>query len=210
MSQGRADPALSKGALAELAEETSLPGIVRATALDLISTVTDIVIAARLEPLLQDEDPLVRAAAIPIQRGADPQDKVLRLLNLLSDPFATVRIAAARELLDAKVARLPGQMDLALRSAMAEWQESMRMKFDFPEGQMVIGGAGLVVRNLQGALQAFREAARLDPQLVQAWRMIVIIQIADGNRTGAKKSLEEALKHNPNNTLLESISRQLR
>ena len=84
------------------------------------------------------------------------------------------------------------------------------MKFDFPEGQMVIGGTGLVLRNLQGALQAFREAVLLDPQLVQAWRMIITIQIADGNRTGAKKSLEEALKHNPHSTLLQSISRQLR
>ena len=83
------------------------------------------------------------------------------------------------------------------------------MKFDFPEGQMVIGGAGLVLRNLPGALQAFREASLLDPQLVQAWRMIITLQIADGDRTGAKKSLEQALKHNPNNALLESISRQL-
>jgi hypothetical protein len=210
IAQGRADPASSKGALAELAEETALPGIVRATALDLIGTATDTDIAARLEPLLRDADPLVRAAAIPVQRGADPQDKVLRLVNSLSDPVATVRIAAAREFLDAKVVRLPEQTDLALRSAMAEWQESMRMKFDFPEGQMVIGGTGLVLRNLQGALQAFREAVLLDPQLVQAWRMIITIQIADGNRTGAKKSLEEALKHNPHSTLLESISRQLR
>jgi tetratricopeptide (TPR) repeat protein len=196
--------------LAELAEDTALPGIVRATALDLIGLANDVETAARLEPLLQDEDPLVRAAAIPIQRAADPQDKALRILNLLSDPVASVRITAAREMLDAKVAQLPERMDLALRSAMAEWQESLRVKFDFPEGQMVIGGTGLVLRNLPGALQAFREAALLDPQLVQAWRMIITLEVVDGNLPGAKKALKEALEHNPNSALLESISRQLR
>jgi hypothetical protein len=209
-AKARVDPARSKEALAELAEDTALPGIVRATALDLIGLANDVETAARLEPLLQDEDPLVRAAAIPIQRAADPQDKVVRILNLLSDPVASVRITAAREMLDAKVARLPEQMDLALRSAMAEWQESLLVKFDFPEGQMAIGGTGLVLRNLPGALQAFREAALLDPQLVQAWRMIITLEVADGNLPGAKKALIEALGHNPNSALLESISRQLR
>ena len=84
------------------------------------------------------------------------------------------------------------------------------MKFDFPEVQMAIGGTGLVLRNLPGALQAFREAALLDPQLVQAWRMIITLEVAIGNRAGAEKALEEALEHNPTSVLLESISRQLR
>ena len=207
---GRADPAQSKEALAELAEDSSLPGIVRATALNLVAAVSDAETAARLGPLLEDNDPLVRAAAVPVQRGADPQDKVLRLLSLLSDPVKTVRIAAAREFLDAGVARLPRETDRALKSALAEWQESMRVNFDFPESQMVIGGTGLILRNLRGALFAFREATLLDPQLVQAWRMIITLEVALGNRGGAEKALEEALASNPNNALLESIAQQLR
>jgi tetratricopeptide (TPR) repeat protein len=159
---------------------------------------------------LEDNDPLVRAAAVPVQRGADPQDKVLRLLSLLSDPVKTVRIAAAREFLDAGVARLPREADRALKSALAEWQESMRVNFDFPESQMVIGGTGLILRNLRGALSAFREATLLDPQLVQAWRMIITLEVALGNRGGAEKALEEAQANNPNNALLESIAQQLR
>lgn len=210
IAQGRADPAQGKEALAELAEDSSLPGIVRATALNLVAAVSDAETAARLGPLLEDNDPLVRAAAVPVQRGADPQDKVLRLLSLLSDPVKTVRIAAAREFLDAGVARLPRETDRALKSALAEWQESMRVNFDFPESQMVIGGTGLILRNLRGALFAFREATLLDPQLVQAWRMIITLEVALGDRGGAEKALEEALANNPNNALLESIAQQLR
>ena len=209
IAQGRADPVRTRDALTELAADAAVPGIVRATALSLIAPVAEVETAARLEPLLRDDNPLVRAAAVPLQRAAPPQDRVQRLLPLLSDPAKTVRIATARELLDAKIAHLPQAQDQALRAALTEWQASMRTKFDFPEGQMAIAGTGLVLRNLPGALSAFQEAARLDPQMVQAWRMIVTLELALGNREAAEQALTTALGHNPDNPLLESIRQQL-
>lgn len=210
LARGRADPVASRDALATLAEDRTSPAIVRATALSLIAPVADAPTAARLAPLLRDFDPLVRAAAVPLQRAAGDQDKVLRLVDLLSDPLKAVRIAAARELLDAPIARLPARQEQALRAALGEWQDSLRFKFDFPEGQMAIAGTGLVLRNLPAALAAFREAVRLDPQMVQAWRMIVTLELARGDRPAAKQAIDQALIQNPGDPLLDSIARQMR
>jgi hypothetical protein len=52
--------------------------------------------------------------------------------------------------LDARVAPQPRESDRALKSALAERQESMRVKFDFSESQMIIGGMFRTVARREG------------------------------------------------------------
>ena len=70
---------------------------------------------------------------------------------------------------------------------------------------MAIGGMSLVLRDVAGAEQAFREAARLDPQLVRAWVMVARILAATGDMDGAKVTLDDALVANPENEFLRSL-----
>jgi len=201
----RRDPAASAENLLGIAEHDGLPGVIRASALDLLRAAADEKIAARVAPLIGDDDPLVRAAAIAVQRGAPPIDRVQRIVPAFEDPARSVRIAAAREFLDAPVARLPTRIAEAARKATGEWRASLLATADFPETHMAIGGAALVLRNPRVAENAFRETVRLDPQRVEAWAMIARILAAIGDLDGARAALDDALAANPSNEVLRSL-----
>jgi predicted CXXCH cytochrome family protein len=205
----RHNPVASAESLLEIAEDDGLPGMIRSSALDLLRPAADEAIAARTAPLIGDDDPLVRAAAISVQRGAPPTDRIQRLVPALEDPARAVRIAAAREFLDAPVARLPTRIAEAARSATGEWRASFFAKTDFPETHMAIGGAALVLRNLGAAEQAFRETVHLDPQRVEAWAMITRILATTGDLDGARAVLDDALAVNPSSEVLQSLLGEL-
>lgn len=183
--------------LLALARHDALAGIVRATALDLLRPMADGAIASQTAELLEDDDPLVRAAALPLQQGANESARLGYVISALQDPVKAVRIAAARQMLGLQIARMPERYAELVKNAMRDWQLSLRAKSDFPETHMVSGGTALSLRNFPAALQAFKEAVELDPQLVQAWSMIVRLQVSSGDMAGAQFSLQRALKANP-------------
>lgn len=208
-SKARKDAASASKQLLEVASNTNLAGIVRATALDLLIGVATPSMAEASAPLISDPDPIVRGAAVAFQRAAPAQDKVFRLLPALDDKYQSVRIAAARVLLGAPVAMLPARNNAALQKAQREWRASLLAKTDFPEIHMVLGGTALVLRNPAAAERAFREAVRQDPQLVEAWRMIVRIRAALGDRKGTAEAIEEALSSNPGSSLIQSLRKEM-
>ena len=118
-------------------------GIVRATALDLLTPVADPGIADRVAPLLADPDPLVRAAAAGVQRAVPPDARLARLAPTLGDPARAVRVAAAKAMLGADpVGRRSDAARQALARATGEWQASIAPRQDFPETHMQIGRGG--------------------------------------------------------------------
>lgn len=205
----RQNPQAQADALSAVALSLEMPGIIRASALDLLSPVATPEIADLMEPLLQDPDPLVRAAAAGVQRGAEPVTRVQRLANLLGDPVKSVRLATVREFLDAPRMRLPDRLQRNFDIATAEWQDSLVARADFPETQLILGGIGLTTRNIPAALAAFQEATEMDPQLVEAWSMLVRIQVATGDMDGARNAVRAALIKNPGHPLLEDYASQL-
>lgn len=208
ISRARRNPGSNMPALMELAEDTQKPAIVRATALDLMVGMRDQALLARGAELMKDEDPLVRAAAVSLQRGAAPVERVQRLVPALSDPVRLVRLAAAREFLNAPIARMPPGLQSSFRQAMVEWRSSLTAKADFPETHLVLGGAALVMRNLGAAEAAFREVVELDPQRTDAWSMIVRILAETGKREAAEKAVDEALAINPDDERLKTLKGQ--
>jgi predicted CXXCH cytochrome family protein len=196
--------------LLKLAEHDGMSDIVRASALSHLRGVRDKAIVERAAKLLNDKSALVRSSAVVLQRAAPPVVRVGRLVPLLSDPVRSVRMAAAREFLNAPIARLPAGVAAAYRKAISEWRASLQAKTDFPETHMVLGGTALVMRNAAAAQAAFRETVRLDPQRVDAWRMIVRILAAQGKRTAMIKALEAAQAANPDNKELKRLRAQLR
>lgn len=205
----RTNPVANADILMGFAAYDGLPGIVRASALELLQSAANEAIAATAAPLINDKDPLVRAAAIALQQGATPADLVRRIVPAFDDPVRSVRIAAARAFVKVPVARLPAPIAKAAENASSEWRASLIAKTDFPETLMVLGGASLASRKVRAAERAFREAVQLDPQLIQAWMLITRILAATGDRDGARAALNDALAANPSNQILLSLGRQM-
>ncbi len=188
--------------LLTIASDTNAAAIVRATALEMLRGVTNEDVAAASVPLLADAHPLVRENAIGLQRGSAPAELLGRVLPLTDDSLQSVRIAAARALIGIPVNGASTDAAQSYRGAMQEFQRSLAGKADFPETHLVLGGTGLVMRNASAAEAAFREAVLLDPQLEDAWSMIIQLRLAAQDIDGARKTLEEALRHNPSSLQL--------
>jgi tetratricopeptide (TPR) repeat protein len=160
--------------------------------------------ADRVTRLLADPDPLVRAAAASALRSLPPDDRLVRLDPLLSDPMRSVREAAAKALADARPA--PGTVrGQSLETARQEWSDAMSLRSDFPETQLQIGGAALQARDFARALQAFERAVTLDPQIVEAWSMVVRLHAALGDADAARAALQRGLAANPGDGRLLSL-----
>ncbi len=206
--QGQTDPAIAD-ALIETALSSAQPGIVRATALDLLRRYATPEIAGQTAGLLRDPDPLVRAAAILPQRAAPANIRIERIGPLLQDARRSVRIAAAHGLLDVLAARSSPMLASAAHRALGEYQRSLAAKADFPETQLAIAGTALVFKNYRAAEAAFVEAARLDPQRADAWAMIARLRAALGDVQGAVQALGDGLAANPNDPNLAKILQDL-
>ena len=177
-------------------------GIIRATALDLLARAATPEDAEETAPALEDPDPLVRRAAIAVQRAASLPIGLREITPLLSDPARSVRIEAARNLLDARGVRYPLDIAASFRAAMDEYQASLLTKADFPEIQVAIAGTALTLRNFRAAESAFGEAVAMDPQLADAWMMRARLQLGRQAVDEAIQTLQIGVAANPNNGVL--------
>jgi hypothetical protein len=188
------------------ASDPALAGFVRASALAALTPFASADIAERTAALLRDGDPLVRAAAVALQRSAPPALREQRLAPLLRDPMKSVRVEAVRDLLDLIAA---GGGPEAAGPVLREYQQALVAKADLPETQMAIAGTALTFRNWAAAESAFAEAVHMDPQLAEAWAMIARIRAAVGDSDGAAQAIRSGLQANPGNDLLTQLQNQL-
>ena len=202
--EGTANAEALQGLLVMAADPTAA-GIVRASALNALVPYASPDLAGATAMLLTDPDPLVRSAALALQFPAGPAERLQRLLPLLKDPRKSVRIDAARALLDLLPEGVGPEQAETAQSALAEFDASLGAKADFPETQMTLAGTMLTRRQFQEAEEAFHEAVKLDPQLVQAWVMIARLRLAREDAQGAKVALREGLMANPDSSGLKSL-----
>ncbi|MFT7594776.1 MAG: putative CXXCH cytochrome family protein [Paracoccaceae bacterium] len=202
LAHGRSNPQQAAGSLQDLALDATQPGIVRATALYLLQSEATPELADLTAPLLSDPDPVIRGSAAVLQRGASLDVRVDRLMPSLRDPMRSVRIAAAKQLLDPPVEQLLRSQRALLGEAMGDWQRSLAGRLDFPETHLVMGGMALTMRNFPVALNAFREVVRMDPQRAEAWSMLVRLSEALEGPEAGRATLREAIKNAPNDPAL--------
>jgi predicted CXXCH cytochrome family protein len=189
------------------ASDPDLAGFVRASALAALGPFASTDIAEQTVALLRDDDPLVRAAAIPLQRPAPAALRLHRVSPLLQDTMKAVRIEAVRGLLDVFAG---GGVPHGAASALREYQQALTAKADFPETQLVIAGTALTFRNFAAAASAFGEAVHMDPQLVEAWQMIARLRAAGGDLEGAAEAVRAGLAANPGDGPLTMMQSQLK
>lgn len=204
-----AEPSQHLAELTDLAGDSAVPDIIRASAIQHLSARLPTDQRVGLASLLQDDSAWVRGAAVGLLRAIEPVQRIELLAPVLRDARLSVRIEAAKAFLDVRPRALPQKWRAALRQAMHEYQQSLQAKADYPETQMAIGGVALTLRNLPAASQAFARATEQDPQLVDAWLMRARIQAAQGHETEVRALLLKALAANPTDAELRQALNEL-
>ncbi|WP_428925093.1 multiheme c-type cytochrome [Marinibacterium sp. SX1] len=209
LAAGRADPAAAAEALLALALDADQPGIVRATAVELLARAPTPALAEAGLALIADDDPMVRAMSARLQAAVPGPERVARLMPLLSDPLRMVRVETARSLLDVSPQGLAPSQAALLRAGLQDWQRALVSRLDYPETHLVLAGLALTQRNAAAASAAFRQVVEMDPQRGEAWVMLVRLAHATEGPRVARGVLDEALARLPDDPALAQLDAQV-
>jgi predicted CXXCH cytochrome family protein len=197
LAAGRIGGRESEAGLAELAEATRFPVVVRASALDLLGNHDDEVATAALERALADPEPLIRETAATRLPTTDPQRFVQRLAPLLSDPVRAVRSQAAARLGVAPPEILTTEERKAFDRALAGYIEDQRYMADLPSGAFNLGNLYSGFGFRQDAEKQYRRALQVDDQLYPAKVNLAMLLAQEQRGPEAEKLLREVHQSQP-------------
>jgi len=193
---GRTGRPEAEPALVRLARDRTQPGIVRASALELLERYLSPASLPALEAALRDPDPLVRLGALAPLDRLDPATRHRRAIPLLGDSIRSVRIAAAR-VVAPEADGLAGPDRGAFERAFAEFRAAQLVNADRPEAHLNLG----VVHALRGehddARREYETALRLEPDFVPAYVNLADVHRQQGREDAAERVLRDGLARQP-------------
>jgi tetratricopeptide (TPR) repeat protein len=197
---GRNSLATGERALAQLADNPSIPAIARATALSLLPGYSlGPESRQAIQNALKSNDPLLRASGLTAAEALEPPTRLGLAFPLLSDPIRAVRLQAARVLASVP-SELWNSQQLSLRDqVLAEYRQSQQVNADRPEAHLNLGVLHQQLGELEEAERAYQKALSMVPSSIP-----VRINLADlyreQNRDEEGESLlRQALVISPDN-----------
>jgi len=184
-------------ALAALLQDSTTPGIVRATAASLVGSNPAPDSLSTLQAALKDPDPLVRQGALVALEDVDLPPRLSLVAPLLHDPILAVRIQSARLLAAVPADRLSREQRAALDSALAEYRRALEFSADRPESQMNLGTLAAELGQAAQAEQAYRTAIRLAPGFAPAYANLADLYRTSNRDMEGEALLREGLKEAP-------------
>lgn len=188
--------------LMTIVENSDLPAIIRATALEKLLPYGPALSWPELKPYLTHEDPVIRTATSRLFQQSPPDIAVENLIPRLSDKSKIVRITAARSLITMPSAYFTSDQRELFSGAFTAFQKSLIAGADHPNSQMGLAGLALTFRNIKAAKAAIREALIIDPQLSDAWIMKARLETAEQRPDLVDKTMLAAKEALPNSTVI--------
>ncbi len=179
--------------LTATAEDSALPGIVRATAVAALEKYPDPQLAPLLERWTGDPDALVRRATAHALAGLEPPARARLTAPLLSDPVRDVRLEAAATMAPVPKQLLDAATRVALQKALREQRASLAADADRSEAQYNLGVLELALGNAAEAEGAFRLAIQRDPSDAPAYLDLAEVLRGTGREAEAEATLRGAL-----------------
>jgi len=176
--------------LSALAADASQPGIVRATAIDYLRNYAEPQQLPLIQTLLNDKDPLIRAAAVRFLEVTDLRTRVDQGWLLLDDPDRVVRLDATRILAPLLRQQLPEQFRSQLERSIEEYVQAQQVNAERPESHLNLGLIAITMGDAQKAEQEYRTALHLDSTFVPGY-----INLADLYRQLGQDAAGEKLLH---------------
>ena len=164
---GRNRLADGERALARVADNPSMPGIARATALTLLPGYSlGPESRQAIQNAIKSSDPLLRASGLIAAEALEPSARLGLAFPLLSDPIRAVRLQAARVLASVPSELWSSQQASLLEQVLAEYRQSQQVNADRPEAHLNLGVLHQQLGELEEAERAYQRALSMVPSSV--------------------------------------------
>ena len=184
------------GALRQLVEDSGVPAIARATALERLGTYASEKTLQSLRVALASPEPLLVYGAVLGAAQLPPPQRVALLTPVLEHRLRAVRIAAGKALAGAPVAELPPSARTALERAFTEVEQSFEVGASRPETLVERSAFELARGKLSGAEASLQAALRLQPCLAEAYLNLADVARQRGDEPAAERAIRAALACN--------------
>jgi tetratricopeptide (TPR) repeat protein len=183
--------------LIRLAEDSLVPAIVRATALELLRAYPSAASRGALSRALEDADALLRYTAIRSLAFFDAETRLKRVAPKLYDPVKAVRIEAAMMLSMLPEERLRKDDREAFQKGLQEFREAMRYNADLAPQRYNLGNLAANLGHDSKAIEAYRKAIAIDEQFYPAKVNLAMLYNRQGENERAEKLLREVVDQHP-------------
>jgi Tfp pilus assembly protein PilF len=190
IAAGRTRQPEAEAALIRLADDSLVPAIVRATALELLRTYPGPTSQASLAKALEDDDALIRYTAIRSLESFDEETRLKRIAPKLYDPVKAVRMEAAMMLSGLPEGQLREDDRVAFSGALAEYRDAMLYNADLAAQRYNLGNLAANRDDDSQAIEEFKKAMAIDEQFYPAKVNLAMLY----NRQGKNREAEELLR----------------
>jgi len=188
--------------LAALIKDAEQPGIVRATALSLLSGYPTPLSYQTLKAYAGHEDPLLRLGMLRGIEAIAPQDRVPLAYELLSDPVYAIRSEAGRVLAPVDQSALNAEQQAALAKGVETYIESQRVSADRAEAHLNIALVQTQQGDPAGAEASYETALAVNPRSVQVYINLADLYRATGRDEEATGLLKRAVENDVNHGVI--------
>ncbi|WP_378758979.1 tetratricopeptide repeat protein [Microbaculum marinum] len=193
LALGRKGAPGAAAALSGLAADAGEPAIVRATAVEMLGDFLDSRTVGPVALAGQDEDPLLRLAAVAAAGALPPDARVDIAGPLLDDPVRAVRIAAARALAAVPEETFLGARREAYLGAVDEYLASQLAVAERPETHLNLGIYWSERGDADKAEAAYLQSLALDPDYTPGMINLAELYRATGRIAEEAEILQRAL-----------------
>ena len=183
--------------LADLIDDSSQPGIVRATAVASLPRNFGPRSPAAYQSALRDADPLIRLAALEALSPFTPERRWEVAAPLLNDPVRAVRMAAGRALAAVPRGSLSRKQRKDLKSAIEDYTQAQRLAEETLEANLNLAGLYTDLNDLEAAEAAYRRALEADPNSLAAILALGALYLDLGRFAETAALFQEAISRQP-------------
>jgi tetratricopeptide (TPR) repeat protein len=197
IAAGRAQAPKAEADLIRLAEDSLVPAIVRATALELLRAYPSVASRALLAKALDDADPLLRYTAIRSLEYFDVETRLKRIAPKLYDPVKAVRIEAAMMLSRLPEEQLREDDRETFRNVLEEYRQAMLYNADLAAQRYNLGNLAVNREHAEEAISHYQKSIAIDDQFFPAKVNLAMLYNSQGNNDQAETLLREVMTLNP-------------
>ncbi|MEN8210313.1 MAG: tetratricopeptide repeat protein [Thermodesulfobacteriota bacterium] len=183
--------------LISLSKDLLFPGIVRATALSLLSAYPSNESYTALETALSDPEALVRQTAISTINVLQFDKDASLIFPLLYDSVKAVRIQAALGVASIKNLQLTKDQEKVFETVKKEYISVMEYSGDFPAGRYNLGLMYHALGQVDKAIENYEKSIGIDDLFFPAKNNLAMLYNAKGENEKAEKLFMQILEDRP-------------